>query len=74
MNHNHPDPLTLTSGCDGCIERVRHDQERAEYMSVLPALTDEQLVEHLMGREHILNDWKAAALTNEIARREAKAS
>lgn len=70
MNHDHPDPARLTFGCPCCVEMVKRD----EYLAALPTKTMDELVEDLMGREHILNDWKCAALTDEIARRERAAS
>ena len=68
--HDHPNPDRLTWGCPGCIDVVR----RSEFLYSLPDMTNEQLVEALMARDHIHDDWQANALRAELAQREQAAS
>lgn len=65
-----PHHWPLVSGCDGCIEYVKRDQ----WIAALLHMSADDLVELLMGREHIHNDWQCEAITAEMVRREAKAS
>lgn len=69
MNHDHPG-TRLTFGCAGCIEQVKRDQ----FTESLPHMDVDELVELLMGREHIHDDWQCRALTAELARRDRAAS
>lgn len=59
---------TLTFGCPSCIEVVKRDQ----WIAALPEMSDRQLLETLIGRDHIEEDWMRDAAERELGRREAK--
>ena len=68
--HDHPNHERLHPQCPGCIDIIR----RSDWLRSLPRMTNDQLVEALMARDHIHDDWQANALRAELAQREQAAS
>lgn len=69
MNHTHPDPDRLYVGCPACIAEHSERVRRAEFKAGLHLVPDDALLEILMGRDHIVDDWQVFAVENEMARR-----